>query len=117
WFARIHPGMTMRAAAVAAAKPLLDAKPAARMSLEERAASAFELLRDKRVSDLVLARAAGGRDERRAQRAARAARDAHKAADREARRQLHEANVRKSPDRDLLAAIFRLRKTAEDVNP
>jgi len=112
-FTLIVPGMSVRAAAVAAGKKPIDAKPRERMTLEERAAEVIALLADKKVNDLVISELTERRETRRKVRAARAAADERSAEYKEALRRLHEAQAAKSPDRAFLEVVFKMQETAE----
>lgn len=112
-FTLISPGMSVRAAAEAAGKKPIDAKPRTRMTPEEQATEVIALLADKNVNDLVIAELMERKEVRRKLRAARAAADERSAEYKEAMRRLHEAQSAKSPDRAFLEVVFRMQETAE----
>lgn len=112
-FSLIYPGMSVRAAAEAAGKGPIDARPPERMTTAERVDEAMLLLADKNVNDLVLEQLVERRQKRRMIRAARAAQDDRSAEFKEAQRELREAQSAKSPERAFLEVVFRIREEAE----
>lgn len=114
-FDLIKPGMTLRAAQVAAGRRASDDAHPDRWSLSRRATFVIAQLQDPELNKTVRAEVEGQRHARAVRKAALVVEEEVSAAYREARRELRDKYNAQGPEAAILKAIFQLREGAEFV--
>lgn len=114
-FELITPGMTMRAAAIAAGKKPFDLRHPRLEDLDTRAERILSWLTDKALNERVAALLAERRAGRRQRRLVKLADDERSAEYKEALANLRRAQNLKSPETAYLEVVFKLQQSAEYV--